>query len=183
MFERESERQKRCFQLPDLEFRRILGVKKETFNEMLTTLNEAHKENFPGKKRGPKPDLKRADMLLVTLEYWREYRTYASLAVSYDVSETTISRAVHFVEDVLIKSSKFALPGKKALLVPENHFEVVVVDATESRIERPKTPVKNKKKIKNRRNKQKKYYSGKKKQHTIKSQLVVEKKERADLSS
>ena len=35
---------------------------------------------------------------------------------------------------------------------------------------------KNKKFIKNRKNKQKKYYSGKKKQHTLKSQVIADKK-------
>ena len=40
----------------------------------------------------------------------------------------------------------------------------------------PKKRVKNKKRIKNRNNKQKRYYSGKKKRHTIKSQVVVDKK-------
>ena len=40
----------------------------------------------------------------------------------------------------------------------------------------PKKRVKNKKRIKNRNNKQKRYYSGKKKRHTIKSQVIVAKK-------
>jgi Helix-turn-helix of DDE superfamily endonuclease len=179
MLERESKRQEKCFKLGDSEFRRIIGIKKETFLEMLDVLNEGAKR----KKPGARPELKRADMLFLTLEYWREYRSFASLGVSYEVSESTAWRVVQKVENELIGSRKFSLPGKKALLQPENHFEVVVVDATESRIERPKTPVKNGKKIKNRRNKQKKYYSGKKKQHTIKSQIVVEKKERNNLCS
>jgi Helix-turn-helix of DDE superfamily endonuclease len=173
MVERESKRQAKCFQLGDTEFRRVIGVKKETFSEMLLVLDERAKKRKPGAR----PELKRADMLFLTLEYWREYRSLASLGVSYEVSESTASRIVRRVEDALIGSGKFSLPGKKALLKPENNFEVVVVDATESRIERPKTPVKKGKKIKNRRNKQRKYYSGKKKQHTMKSQIVVEKKE------
>lgn len=40
----------------------------------------------------------------------------------------------------------------------------------------PKKRVKNKKRIRNRNNKQKRYYSDKKKRHTIKSQVVVDKK-------
>lgn len=39
-----------------------------------------------------------------------------------------------------------------------------------------KRRVKNKKRIKNRNNKQKQFYSGKKKRHTLKSQIVVDKK-------
>jgi hypothetical protein len=42
-----------------------------------------------------------------------------------------------WVEDTLIKSGKFRLPGKKALL-DDNEIEIVLVDVTESPIERPK---------------------------------------------
>ncbi len=58
-------------------------------------------------------------------------------------------------------------------------YEVVLIDATETPIERPKKNkirVKNKKRIKNRNHKQKNFYSGKKRRHTLKSQLVVDKK-------
>ena len=42
------------------------------------------------------------------------------------------------IEDVLIKSGAFSLPGKKALLETDNEFEVILIDAAESPIERPK---------------------------------------------
>jgi hypothetical protein len=41
------------------------------------------------------------------------------------------------VEDTLIQSGDFQLPGKKALL-EVNEIEIVIVDVTESPIERPK---------------------------------------------
>ena len=47
-------------------------------------------------------------------------------------------RIVHQVEDKLIKSKKFSLPGKKALASTNTQWEVVIVDAGESPIERPK---------------------------------------------
>lgn len=40
----------------------------------------------------------------------------------------------------------------------------------------PKKRVRNKKQLKNRNNKEKYFYSGKKKRHTLKSQVVVDKK-------
>ena len=43
-----------------------------------------------------------------------------------------------WVEDTLIKHPDFALPGRKALLKNDTEFEVVLVDASESPIERPK---------------------------------------------
>jgi len=47
-------------------------------------------------------------------------------------------RIVKRVEDILIKSRVFSLPGKKALDDPDENFEVVMIDATETPIERPK---------------------------------------------
>ncbi len=52
----------------------------------------------------------------------------------------------------------------------------VFIDASETPIERLKKKVRNKRRIKNRNNRQKKFYSGKKKRHTLKSQIVVDKK-------
>ena len=78
------------------------------------------------------------DWLLMTLEYWREYRTYFHIGTSYGVSESSCIRTVHWIEDVFIKSGVFFLPGKKALLKSEMSDEVVMVDATESPVERPK---------------------------------------------
>lgn len=96
----------------------------------------------------------------MTLQYWREYRTYFHIAQDWGVSESTVCRTVHKVETTLIRSGKFRLAGKKSLLrgkVPET----VAIDVTESPIERPQQ-------------RQKQFYSGKKKRHTLKSQLVVD---------
>jgi len=89
-------------------------------------------------KGGRKPKLSLEEMLLATLEYWREYRTYAHIAVSYGIHESNIYRLIKWVEDVLIKDGTFSLPGKKALLKGDAEYEVVLIDATETPIERPK---------------------------------------------
>jgi hypothetical protein len=89
-------------------------------------------------KGGPKPRLSVEDMLLASLEYWREYRTYAHIAVGFKLSESQIFRIVKWVEDVLINDGTFSLPGKKALLKSDIVYEVVQIDVTESPIERPK---------------------------------------------
>ena len=72
------------------------------------------------------------------LEYLREYRTYFHIASSYGISESTCYRNCIWIENVLIKSKEFRLSGKKALLKNDCRFEVVLIDATESPIERPK---------------------------------------------
>ncbi len=77
------------------------------------------------------------DQVLVALRYWREYRTYFYIAQDWGVAESTICRTVHKVEIVLIRSGRFRLPGKKSLclgLIPET----IVVDVTESPMERPR---------------------------------------------
>jgi hypothetical protein len=63
--------------------------------------------------------------------------TFAELAFNYVVSESVAHDIVTWVENVLIQSGKFALPGKKAFL-DDRSLEVVLLDVTESPVERPK---------------------------------------------
>lgn len=117
-------------------FKRRTGVKKETFAAMVAVLQEAEKVQ---KTFGGKPNiLSIHDRLLMSLEYLREYRTYFHIAHDYGISESTCCRKCRWVEEALIKSQKFRLPGKKALLKTDAQFEIILVDATESPIERPK---------------------------------------------
>ena len=78
------------------------------------------------------------DRLLMTLEYMREYRTYFHVAASYGVSESSCYRNIRWIENVLVKHPDFRLPGRKALLKSDVLYEVVLVDATETPIERQK---------------------------------------------
>jgi Helix-turn-helix of DDE superfamily endonuclease len=94
---------------------------------------EAHR-----KARGGKPNhLAVSVRLLMTLEYWREYRTYLHIGHSYGVCESTAYRNIRWCEDTLIKSGAFTLPGKKALVRSDRAYEVVLIDATETPVERP----------------------------------------------
>ncbi len=119
-------------QLKDTDFKRLTGVQRETFAEMLKVV-EKGLGTF-----GRPPKLNRADQLLMTLMYWREYRTEFHIAQSYGVSEATVCRTVRKVEDVLVRSKKFRLPGKKALQPSDTVFEVILVDVSEQPVERPK---------------------------------------------
>jgi hypothetical protein len=74
----------------------------------------------------------------MTLEYWREYRTYFHIGQSWGVNESTAYRIIRKIENILVTSRAFALPGKKQLQSPDYQIEVVVVDVTETPIERPK---------------------------------------------
>jgi hypothetical protein len=97
------------------------------------------KQDLPtSRNRGGQPKLSTENQLLIALEYWREYRTYFHIAQSWGVHESTVCRIVHRVEDQLIKSRKFSLPGKKALSSAEKECSAIIVDVGESPIERPK---------------------------------------------
>lgn len=118
------------------EFRRLTGVKIETFKKMVEIITKAVREK---KSRGGRPNkLSIPDMILMTLEYLREYRTYFHISTSYGISESNCYYTIRFIEDILIKSGVFNLPGRKALLKSDVEYEVILIDATESPVERPK---------------------------------------------
>lgn len=120
--------------LSEEEFRRLTGVKAQTFNEMISILR-----NRETQKRGGRPNiLSVEDRLLMVLEYLREYRTYFHISQSYGLSESVCYRTCKNIENILIKSGKFSLPGKKALLKSDIEYEVILIDASESPIQRPK---------------------------------------------
>ena len=118
--------------LKDEDFKRSTGVQRKTFERMLEVV-KAGMRDF-----GRPVKLSRADQLLMTLMYLREYRTEFHIGLTYSVSEATVCRTIRRVEDVLVKSKQFHLPGKKVLEPSETVIEIVLVDATEQPIERPK---------------------------------------------
>lgn len=79
------------------------------FEKMLHTLCQGWRDF------GRKPKLSRANQLILTLMYWREYRTEFHIGLSYGVSESTVCRTIQKVESVLMQSGEFRLPGKRGL--------------------------------------------------------------------
>jgi len=120
--------------LSEAQFRRLTGLKRPLFKQMIQALHASQRHRKGGNRR----QLGLEACLLMTLEYWREYRTQFHIAHSYGVDEATVNRTIRWVEDTLIKSGAFSLPGKKALHTSDVEWSVVVVDATETPIERPK---------------------------------------------
>ena len=119
--------------LKDQDFKRFFGVKKETYE----TMCEVVKEVVSQETRGRNSDLSIQDQVLLTLSYWREYRTMFHLGQDYGIHESNVSRTIQKIEDILIKSKKFSLPSKRRLL-EENDLNYTIVDVTEMLIERPK---------------------------------------------
>lgn len=122
--------------LSEGQFRRLTGVKRQTFEKMIEILIKA--DQIKKSKGGRPSKLCIEDKLLMTLEYLREYRTYLQISTSYGLAESNTFEIIRWVENTLVKSKEFSLPGKKALLKSDYEFEVVLIDATESPIERPK---------------------------------------------
>ena len=120
----------------DEDFKRLLGVRKATYKAMV----DIHRKSLAANKKhvnfGRPRALNPENEVLLTLTYYREYRTYLSISQSFKVDESTAFRVIHTVEKNLIQHSDFQLPGKKVL--KEERDSALVIDVTESQIERPK---------------------------------------------
>lgn len=123
--------------LSPTQFKRYCGIKPATFARICDFIRAELRHTQ--KKPGRPTKLSVEDQLLLMLEYWREYRTQFHIATSWRLSEPTVCRIITKLENILQKSPDFALLGKTALRQESVHqIEVVVVDVTESEIERPK---------------------------------------------
>lgn len=127
--------------LKEEQFKRLVGVKPATFEKMVSEAKRIGKieaKKIAGKKRGPKEKLNWYDKTLMMLMYYREYRTFAHVGSSYNVSESQCWRIVTALEQWLIKSKLFHVPGRRKLMQSDVSWEVVIVDVSEHPIERPK---------------------------------------------
>jgi Helix-turn-helix of DDE superfamily endonuclease len=122
--------------LKDGPFRRLTGVSRRVFALMVEILTVADAQKKARGGRASKLCIE--DRLLMALEYLREYRTYFHIAQNYGISESNAYKICKWVEDTLMKDKRFALPGRKALLGSDAEYEVILIDASESPIERPK---------------------------------------------
>ncbi|MGQ7307877.1 IS5/IS1182 family transposase, partial [Bacillus cereus] len=69
--------------LSDSEFKRLIGVQRDTFEEMLQILCKAYA--YIHQSRGRKSKLLIEEMLFLTLKYLRQYPTMKELAFEYNV--------------------------------------------------------------------------------------------------
>ena len=132
---------------PNNRFRAAVGISRETFDAMVEVLRTAYIKRH-SKHNGRHRKLGIEDMLLATLEYLYEYRTFECIGASYGMTKQGIHKVIKWVEDELVSCGLFSLPGKKALC-SDVRYEIILVDTTETPIQRPKKG-------------QKHFYSGKK---------------------
>jgi hypothetical protein len=117
-------------------------------------------------------DLPDRDQVLLSVVWLRRYPTHEVLGYLFDVGEWTAGRAIHRVLPVLEASGRDTMrmpdPGKKRRhsldsLLAETPELVVLVDTFEQRVQRHREP-----------SQANQHYSGKKKQHTLKSQITID---------
>lgn len=126
--------------LKDGPFKRLTGVEPKTFRFMVKVLKtEAAKKAAKKTNNRSRPFiLCIEDQLLLMLMYYREYRTQFHIGVTYGISEASVCRTIKRVETILMKEKRFKLPGKEKLANSNHSYSVIVIDATEHPIERPK---------------------------------------------
>ena len=121
--------------LEPTEFKRLCGVTPATCEQMVKVVAA---EKVLATKSGRPSKLSIEDQVLMTLEYWREYRTYFHIGVSWGLNESNVFRTIGKVENILIKSGLFNVEGKKKVKELDSDTEVLVVDVAEHEVERPK---------------------------------------------
>ncbi len=92
-----------AIKLSSREFKRLTGVKRQTFRLMVRLVKAAAKKK---KKPGRRTKLIIEDRVLVTLQYWREYRSYFHISKDWKIAESTVCRIVKKVENILIQGAK-----------------------------------------------------------------------------
>lgn len=142
-------------------FRLLTGLSFEEFEVLAEKVRPEWEKSEKAKEVSGRPHgvggLK--DHIFVMLIYYRVYITQAFIGVLYGVNDSTISRCIRRIEKMVVKVIKI----NKVRTVSQAELETIIVDCTEQPIERP---------VKN----QKKFYSGKKKKHTIKTEIVIQHK-------
>lgn len=138
------------------EYRIIFGVEKNTFNAMVDLAENQYKKDH--ENGGRNDGLSPRERVEITLKYVRQYVSQRYLAIEYNIAKSCIAPAIKWTLKVIASNEGFSLPNKV-----ENIYDTSedrIYDVTESRIDRPQ-------KI------QEKYYSGKKKMHTLKTQVEI----------
>jgi hypothetical protein len=161
-------------------FKHLTGLTVAVFDELVAqvapAVDGAHRERLdrPDRKRaiggGDNFDLSTADQVLLTVIWLRQYPTNEALGFLFGVSDSTASRArtrcLPALERAGTDTMRMPDPGvarRKRLpaLLKDTPGLALVIDSFEQRTQRPKR-------------RQRAYYSGKKKVHTLKSQVAVD---------
>ena len=165
--------------LPSI-FRNLTGITLAVFDQLLQQLLPAfaaqrrRRLDRPNRQRafggGDDFDLEPGDQFLLTVFWLRHYPTQEVLGYLFGVSDSTAKRAIDRCLPLLEAAGQDTMrmpdPGRgrrKGLstLLKDTPDVAVIIDTFEQPVQRPKR-------------RQKRFYSGKKKRHTLKSQVAVD---------
>lgn len=136
----------------------LTGVSPDIFRQMCAKLRPGWERLCRRKNRSGRPygagGLE--DHLLVMLILYRCHITQDFLALLYDVDKATICRTLRRIE----KLAHRILAVSCHIAVSEEEAQSLLIDATEQPVQRPKRG-------------QKRWYSGKKKRHSIKNEIIT----------
>ena len=162
-------------------FLSMTGLHVAEFDDLVSAVQPLHhaaemdRLSRPDRQRalggGDHPDLTVRDQLLLTVIWLRLYPTQNVLGYFFGVSQTTVS---HYLSQMLpilehdgLDRMRMPDPGRKRRrkldeLLKDMPDLMVVIDSFEQKVQRPQDPTE-----------RDDWYSGKKKTHTIKSQVAV----------
>lgn len=163
-------------------FKRFTGLSLNEFNILYEKVKNKYKDSevkrLSNRKRkrefgaGRRFKMSLEDRLIMLLVHYRCYLVFSLMGFLFDLNQSNVCRDIKYLEP-LVKQC-IPLPEKmkertKRISTLKELFEYypemkAFVDATEQEIPRPKN-----------KRRRKKYYSGKKKRHTVKTQIVVNK--------
>ena len=139
----------RCFQ-------KLVGISINEFTEMLEKVRPAYLKWESKKKSSGRPSgfIGLEDKLLCLMMYYRTYITHTFLGYLFNVHNANVCRMFKVLEPMVAKTIHI----KKDRILTQDKVMAILADVTEVSTQRPKK-------------KQKDKYSGKKKRHTLKSEL------------
>lgn len=154
-------RVEKLLNLNEVDFKLHTGIRKEKFFEILEFLTvEFNKAHEKGSNKG----IGITCRFVLAITYWRDYRPMRQMALDYDISKTTVCDSIKWIEITLSKWDRFVLQDIKTEIEKLESqgikVENIIGDVEEQPIERPNVN-------------QEESYSGKKKRHTTKNQIII----------
>jgi len=139
-------------------FQRLFGLSTKQFESIAQKVHPLWIQKLKKEYKRPGRDFKLSleDMMLMLLLYYRSYTTQLFIGYLFGIDDSRVCRMIKRLEPFLAQVMKI----QKEKHLRKEEVESLIIDATEQSCERPK---------KN----QKPYYSGKKKRHTLKTEIRV----------
>lgn len=139
-------------------FLRLFGITPPQFEKIIKKLEPLWEKKILGSYKRPGRDFKLSveEMVLLTLLYYRSYVSQLFVGFLFGIDDSRVCRLIRRIEPLL---AQVVAISKREKLTQEE-IESLLLDATEQPIERPKKG-------------QKAFYSGKKKRHTLKTEIRI----------